>query len=167
LICSKWEEETNFTLEETQYKALYSRDVNNYLAVTGGKTKGKGIFTLDELSKNPQAPICVIAVMELLHKQIPIRRTIRDCGDVTKFLSVRTVNGGAVYRGKYLGRVVRWIYSTEGSQINYKKNGNKVPKSDGSRPIMELTGEFPKDLDYERYISEACDILDDIGVTKI
>lgn len=162
-ICFDWELTTNFELEETRYSALYSRDVNNYLAVTSYGSKGKGIFTLDALSKNPQAPICIIAVQEYLINQTPIEDTIKNCDDITQFLSVRTVNGGAVWRGQYLGRVVRWIYSTNGDIISYKKNGNKCPKSDGSRPIMEL-GDFPQDIDYDRYISDANEVLKDIGL---
>lgn len=166
-LCSDWEKETGFILEETVYKALYSRDVNNYLAVTEEYSKGKGIFTLDSIEKNPQAPIVIRAVKELLEKQIPVSETIRSCQDLKDFLTVRTVNGGAVFKDEYLGRVVRWIYSTDGETIRYKKNGNKVPKSDNSRPIMELSDNIPKDIDYERYIDEAMSILDDIGLTKL
>lgn len=163
-LCFDWEIKTGFILEETQYKALYSRDVNNYLAVTSKGSKGKGIFTLDELSKNPQANICIIAVKELLINNTPIKETIYQCKDIRQFLTVRSVTGGAVWRGEYLGRVVRWIYSKTGEAITYKKNGNKVAKSDGARPIMEL-GELPKDIDYKRYILESLSILDDLGLT--
>lgn len=165
-ICFDWELDTGFELEETPYKALYSRDVNNYLAVTEFGTKGKGIFTIDSLSKNPQAPICVIAVRNLLVEGKPIEDTIKECDDLTQFLHVRSVTGGAVFREEYLGRVVRWIYAKNGDTIRYKKNGNKVPKSDGSRPIMEL-GIFPEDMDYDRYIDESISILDDLGLTKL
>ena len=165
-LCFDWELNTGFELEETRYKALYSRDVNNYLAVTERGSKGKGIFTIDALSKNPQAPICVIAVRDLLVDGKPIANTIRECNDLTQFLHVRSVTGGAVFRDNYLGRVVRWIYSTKGDTIRYKKNGNKVPKSDGSMPIMELDS-FPEDIDYDRYIDEATSILDDLGLTKL
>lgn len=165
-ICDDWEYRTGFTLEETKYKALYSRDVNNYLAVTEESSKGKGIFTIDQLSKNPQANICVIAVRDLLVKGKPISKTIKGCKDVRQFLNVRTVAGGAVFGDEYLGKVVRWYYSTNGEKITYQKNGNKVPKSDGSMPMMTLT-DFPKDVDYERYIQESMTILETLGVTNL
>lgn len=165
-ICFDWELNTGFDLEETRYKALYSRDVNNYLAVTEKGAKGKGIFTIDSIGKNPQAPICINSVIDLFTKNIPIEKTIRECKDLTQFLTVRSVTGGAVFRNEYLGRVVRWIYSTNGEAIKYKKNGNKVAKSDGARPIMTLD-EFPNDIDYARYINEAMDILDDLGFTDL
>lgn len=165
-ICFNWELNTGFALEETRYKALYSRDVNNYLAVTEKGSKGKGIFTLDSIGKNPQAPICINSVINLLTKNIPIEKSIRDCKDLTQFITARSVTGGAVFRGDYLGRVVRWIYSTNGEAIKYKKNGNKVAKSDGARPIMTLD-QFPTDIDYARYINEAMDILEDLGFTDL
>lgn len=165
-ICFDWQLNTGFDLEETRYKALYSRDVNNYLAVTSKGSKGKGIFTMDSIGKNPQAPICINSVIDLFTKNIPIEKTIKDCKDLTQFITARSVTGGAVFRNEYLGRVVRWIYSTNGEAIKYKKNGNKVAKSDGARPIMTLNG-FPTDIDYARYINEAMDILDDLGFTDL
>ena len=105
-ICFDWELNTGFKLSETYYKGLYSRDVNNYLAITkDNKTKGKGIFTIDSLSKNPQAEINIIAIKNYLLDEIPIETTIKNCKDISKFIFSRTVNGGAVYKGEYLGRV--------------------------------------------------------------
>lgn len=175
-ICEKWEKETSFNLDEIKYKGLYSRDVNNYFAITElGGIKQKGIFTPPGLEKNPAAEIMVIAVEKLLSENIPIRKTILECKDITKFLHVRRVNGGAIWEDhvwgdKYLGKVVRWVYSTDGDKIVYKKpnkkgNHNKVPNSDGAYPMMDLEG-LPKHLDYERYIRESISILDDIGFTN-
>ena len=165
--CKQWEDKTRFELEETQYKALYSRDVNNYLAVTTcDKAKGKGIFTVNPLTKNPQAPICTHAISELLVHRTPIEKTIRECKDMTLFLRVRSVTGGAIYQGKSLGRVVRWVHTTNGDVITYKKNGNKVPLSDGSAPVMVLD-KMPTNIDYDRYIEDAKSILDDLGVTNL
>ena len=50
--------------------------------------------------------------------------------------------------------------------IEYKSNGNKVPKSDGGKPLMELPLEFPNDINYDWYIKEATDMLFDIGYYK-
>lgn len=165
-ICEKWQKDTNFVLEEKRYSALYSRDVNNYLAVPEDfldEPKGKGIFVLDDIQKNPAAQICVKAVIEYLVTGKDVKKTILESRDIRDFLTVRTVRGGGQWRGEYLGKVVRWIYSTDGDSIVYKSNGNKVAKSDGARPIMEL-GKFPKDLDYDRYIAEAFSILKVLGV---
>ncbi len=67
-------------------------------------------------------------------------------------------------KSAYLGKVVRWYYSKEGKPIYYKKNGNKVAKTDGCKPMMTLTNEFPKDLDYERYVDECHRIFKELGI---
>jgi len=163
-LCEAWESNTGFQLEETRYKALYSRDVNNYLAILEDMShKGKGIFAQSGLMKNPQGEIIMDAVVDYLKYDTPLEHTIKTCDDVTKFLTVRTVAGGAVWRDDYLGKVVRWYYSTDGDSIHYKKNGNKVAKSDGAKPHMEL-GIFPKDIDYDVYVEEALGVLADLGI---
>jgi hypothetical protein len=165
-ICLDWELETGLILEENRYNALYSRDVNNYLAIKDDSYKGKGIFTLDALSKNPQATITIKAVINyLIDATKTIEATIRNCEDLREFLVVRSVAGGAVYKDQYLGKVVRWIYIKEGDTIYYKKNGNKVAKSDGSYPVMDLNIEVKAEaIDYDRYVQESYDVLKDIGI---
>ena len=45
LIIERWEQQTGFITEETKYEALYSRDVNAYLAVKkDGTSKGKNLY---------------------------------------------------------------------------------------------------------------------------
>ena len=158
-----WEVDTGYELEETEYKAIYSRDVNNYLAVKlDGSLKGKGIFAETGLTKNPQTSICYTAVKEYLINETPVEDTISNCEDVTQFLSVRTVRGGAVWRDEYLGKAVRWYYSTDGESIHYKTGGGKVAKTDGAKPMMDLAGELPQDLDLSWYYNEANTILETI-----
>lgn len=228
-VVKMWEQRTGFETEETLYKALYSRDVNNYLALkaTGG-AKGKGAFGPVSISKNPTNAICNDAVAAFLEHGTPIEKTIRQCTDIRKFVTVRTVKGGAIkvtrtnfddgltpgmmkayllavgwqqavpgalkvarfarpvddaqftveaaYREhcghdeyEYIGKVVRWYYAEgESGALHYKTtntsgNRNKVPNSDGARPLMELPDEFPDDVDHGWYIAEARSILKDIG----
>lgn len=227
-----WERTTSFNTEETRYRAVFSRDVNNYVALKeGGGAKGKGAFAPVSIAKNPQNIICNEAVIALLDKGVPIEQTIRSCTDIRKFVTVRTVRGGGVqmlstryddsltpgrkrdallaagclqvvpgplstakfdwvpdgcgydvetaYRihcgednVRYLGKVVRFYigHSSLGA-IYYKdknKTGgrNKVPKSDCAVPVMELPDTLPNDINYEHYIREANDILNDIGASQ-
>ena len=96
-IVQWWENATGFSTEETRYRALFSRDVNNYLALKEkGGVKGKGAFASVSISKNPQNQICVDAVTALLDNGIPIETTICGCTDIRKFVTVRTVRGGSV-----------------------------------------------------------------------
>lgn len=96
-IVADWEQRTGFETEETPYSAIYSRDVNSYVAVKpGGKFKGKGEFGDVSLQNNPTCSICTEALVAYLTKGIPVEKTISSCRDITKFLSVRRVNGGGM-----------------------------------------------------------------------
>lgn len=178
-VIGQWEAATGFGTEETQYRAVYSKDVNNYVAIkTDGKVKGKGLYTcpwdgltegpaIFKLHKNPCATIVTEAVIALLRDNTPLEDTIRNCRDMRKFTSVRTVNGGANVNGVYLGKVVRWYYATNGRNvINYRKSGYKVPKSDNSKPCMELPDVFPDDVAHGWYIAEAKAVLNSIGYSQ-
>lgn len=169
-ICFDWMLDTSFELERADYRALYSRDVNNYIAVKkDGSTKRKGVFAEPGLMKNPEFTIVSEAVADYLATAKPIEETVRLCRDLTKFVAIRRVDGGAVWREQYLGKAVRFYYSTGVRQdecISYAKNKNKVPRSDGARPAMDLPAEFPGDVHYERYIALAQAALKDVGVTN-
>lgn len=171
-IIAKWEKRTNYKTEATPYKAIYSRDINNYFAVkTDGSVKRKGAYAVPGLreKKNPTNSICPEAVAEYITKGTPIAETIRGCKDITKFITVRKVNGGATKDGQYLGSAIRWYMSTATkTAIHYAKanksgNFNKVPKTEGAMPIMELGTKFPDDVDYWYYIQEARKMLIEIG----
>ena len=89
--------------------------------------------------------------------------TVRSCADIRKFVSVRTVTGGAVKDGVFLGKSIRWYYAAgEDGEIVYAKNGNKVPRSEGAKPIMDIPAAFPQDVDYDWYEREAERMLYDI-----
>lgn len=231
-IVAEWERITNFKMETTNYKALCSKDVNNYIAVKRPEdleegddaTKRKGLYAKPGLSKNPTAVIATEAVCAYLAHGTPIEQTIRECKDIQQFVSVRKVTGGAVsvaYRdpgehvaaevmqahlrdtgwrpagsgwlhvsdpanatpqgmltayatarwqpvsAEYLGGTIRWYYAEqpEGQvqRIIYAGAANKVPKSDGARPIMVMDGTIPADLDHGWYIQEANKILSTLG----
>ena len=179
-IISKWEGICGLETEETAYKATYSRDVNSYIAVKadGGDPeakrlderlgcKTKGTYSTGGMQKNPEHNICTDAVLEYIVNKKPIAETVKNCTDVRRFVSVRNVKGGAEKDGQYLGKVVRWYYAKgETGCITYKLNGNKVPKSDGTRPLMVLPGELPTDIDFNWYIAKANEMLVDCGAVK-
>lgn len=167
-ITFDWMLDTSFELEKSNYRAIHSRDVNNYIAVKlDGSTKRKGVYAEPGLSKNPEFTIVADAMAAFLATAKPVEETIRLCPDITKFVSIRRVEGGGVWRGGYLGKAVRFYYSTEVSpdeQISYAKNKNKVPKTDGARPVMTLPKALPADVDFERYVGLAREGLKDMGV---
>jgi len=151
-------------MEHGEYKALHARDVNNYVAVYDGYTKAKGIYAETTLSKGRSTPIVYTAVRKFLLDGTPLEDTIHGCKDMNEFVSARTVKGGGVYGEEYLGKMVRWYYSVKSTgYISYKLNGNKVPKTDGARPMMDMT-DIPQDLDHYWYVEEAITALKNLGV---
>lgn len=179
-IMSDWEFDTDYKLESNDYISLNSRDINNYIAVKPSYTdkngkfhpvssKGKGAYADQSehyyrLRSNPTNEICTIAVKEFLQTGVPIEKTIGQCTDIRKFLNLRTVNGGAVKSGVWLGKAIRWYYGVnELDAIYYATSGNKVPRSDGGVPLMDIPEKFPDDVDFQWYVNEAHDILKKIG----
>jgi hypothetical protein len=70
----------------------------------------------------------------------------------------------APQRPEYLGKVIRWYYSTAApGSIIYNTNGNTVSLSYGAKPCMVLPDEFPEDIDYDWYLANCESILRDIG----
>jgi len=185
-IIAEWEKRTNFKTEETRYSAVYSRDVNSYVAIKtdggdeearflderlGVKTKGayceRGSSLNSILSKNPEALVCSDAVISFLKNGTSIEKTIKECKDIRRFISVKNVKGGGVKDGVYLGKVVRWYYPKgETGFISYEASGNKVGTTDGARPLMDLPEELPNDIDYDWYINKAVEMLYQCGAKK-
>ena len=176
-IIWNWELDTTYELEESEYKILASRDVNNYVAITrANKVKTKGVFapsfyasdkpTQFMLSKNPSRYVTALAVIAYLQHGTPIEDTILLCKDIRHFVSVTKVTGGAVWRGKEIGKTIRFYNSTEvpkDEAILYALNGNRVGTTAGCKPLMDLPDEFPSDIDYQYYIDEAHKLLKSTG----
>lgn len=174
-ILSAWEADTGFTIERTSYRAIYSASVNSYVAIgDDGKVKRKGPLAdpwsdgdlRGQMSKNPQMTVCSEAVVRYLVDGIPLDETIHRCSDPRMFVTVIKVNGGALWRGQRLGRTVRWYWSTEGEQITYIDGPRRVARTEGARPLVELTSTLPPDLDHARYVAEARKIAADLGVPE-
>lgn len=173
-IIARWEKITQFETEETQYKGLYSRDVNNYIAIKlDGKCKTKGVYSEvgsalnSVLSKNPETLICSDAVQAYISKGVPVEKTISECTDIRRFVSVKKVKGGGHKDGVYLGKVVRWYYAQNvKGQIHYIESGNAVGKTEGASPIMDLPLCFPADMNFDWYFNAANEMLYDIGYFK-
>ena len=99
LLLHDWEALTGYELEQTEYKAIYSRDVNNYIAIAkSGKVKCKGVFAAPVPTASnwpaPSGQICVDAIIAHLTRGGPIEDVILSCNDIRQFIYVRAVKGG-------------------------------------------------------------------------
>jgi len=171
LICKQWETQTKFKLDETEYKSLYSRSVNDYIAVKpDGMTKLKGSFGPPTLRVNPHRNICVTAVVNFVVNNVPLIDTINADSlreNFYDYVTVKTVTGGASYEGKYLGRTVRFVYTKKGKDLRCVKNNNLVPMSSGAEPVMDLVEVEKYDIDLDKYIQESHKILCELGYFDI
>jgi hypothetical protein len=181
-ITDAWEQETGFDLEFAEYRSIYNESVNSYFAVKAdGSVKQKGPFAnpwregenglREQMMKNPQMTICTDAAIAWILDGTPLEKTIRASTDIRQFVTVVKDTSGSSWRGEYLGKVVRYIWSVDGDPIikgkpTTKGNFPKVPKTGGARPVMELPDEFPTDIDYDRYVEEARIILTKIGAVE-
>lgn len=161
---------SGFDFEYTPYRVLALKDVNSYFAITlDKKVKAKGIYAPPDIKKNQTAPICAKAVSQWLADGTPFEVTIAK-GSFVEFLSARTVTGGGVQGAKYLGKIVRWYYTTNKNYppLTYRENGNKVPKTEGARAAMVIdpVGQLPEDLDLTWYRREAISIAKNLGATE-
>lgn len=194
-IIGEWQAATGLKTERTNYAAIYMQSVNSYVAFKkDGEVKTKGFFAepgVSNTTKVPARAICADAAIAFLKDGTPVTRTVRNCTDIRRFVTVRNVKGGAVKYGyspmrqmlmnmgeepfenepdvkTYLGKVVRYVYAKgEPFAINYKDNGKKVADSDGARPMMTLAPMVPAWIDFERYEEEAIDMLRNVGVEYV
>lgn len=90
---------TGFEYEETPYRRVAMKDVNNYFAVTtDGKVKRKGLYASAGVheNKNPSMQVCSDAVAHYLAGEYEIEDYIRAQTDIRYFVEIRGVTGGGV-----------------------------------------------------------------------
>jgi hypothetical protein len=176
-VCGDWQKTTSLNLEETRYKSLYTENVNSYIAVKeDGSLKRKGSYIEGDLGHNPTIKVCIDAVIDYLLKGTSIEDTILNYEtEPQNFLMVRKAKNGGYWKDKYLGKIVRWYWSTSGEAIyrklekpELKKDGTPkknpiVAESEHAWPIMNLSDGL-KDIHYEKYIEYAYKMLENMGV---
>lgn len=114
---------TGFEYEETAYRTVAIKDVNNYVAITadrapvvispdgtiteckasGGKAKRKGLYASNRpeenplyLMKNPSMEICSTLAVDYLKSGIHPRDNIRNYTNVADYVAIRAVKGGGI-----------------------------------------------------------------------
>ncbi|WP_419636465.1 hypothetical protein [Thiolapillus sp.] len=166
-ICASWQSYTTLELDYTPYSHLLLSNVNNYVAITtDGVVKTKGArYSPASLRTLPHADICKTAVVKYLTDGTPLEVTIGNCADMRGFLLARTVKGGALWGSEKLGGVARWywgIWSTD--TIVYASSGNRVPSADRACPMMTIDDNALQNVDVDRYIDHAYELLEDGGI---
>lgn len=141
---------TSFEFEETKYRSISIKDVNNYVAVTTeGKVKAKGIYAKAGLMKNPTNEVCTLAAQAYLSTGRSIESFIREHlkpENFADFTQSRSVTGGAVqYAEKVL--VDDWYEGAPGEW--YRRawpQYTRAPVRRKSRPPAVEAGTNPTHL---------------------
>ena len=163
-IVKSWEDKVNFKTEEVRYKSLHNQSVNSYIAIKeDGTLKCKGLFGSDDISRNPAIKICKEAIFSYLLDKRKVEDTIMNAKqDPSNFIMVRKCAKGGYWKGEYLGKVVRWYWSTKGEPITNPK-GDKVANTDDAFSIMNMEDKIAN-IHYEKYIIKTYELLKTIGV---
>jgi hypothetical protein len=140
---------TNFEFEETKYRTIAIKDVNNYLAVTTeGKVKAKGIYAAGGLMKNPTNEVCTLAAQAYLRDGTPVDQFIHEhltSENFSDFTQSRSVTGGAVFYTD-IREVDDWINLERGAwyrQAWYDMGKERKPLKRVSRPAPVAAGDKP------------------------
>lgn len=91
-ITKEWQERTGFELEEDKIKAIYQKDVNNYIEIASdGSLKAKGGYLVRGVSKagafkvNNEANIIATATIKYFVDGIDPAETVLGCDDIKQF----------------------------------------------------------------------------------
>jgi len=112
---------TGFDYEETKYRAVAMKDVNNYAAITtDGQVKAKGLYASNRpeenslyLMKNPTMEACSRMAIEYIKDGVHPSDSIAKYTDIRDFVAIRNVKGGGVvYSG--IEEVDDWVEVEEG-----------------------------------------------------
>lgn len=183
-VCKKWEEDTNFELEFTEYQKYVRRDVNNYVTIkTDGSTKTKGVFeySINLLAPNPSLgyihPIVSEAIYNYYVNGIPVKNTIETCVDKHKFLitqkvakKFKTIAVSIKNNQEHieeLQKTNRYYVSTNGVYL-YKFDPDTFSKNSlVAGEYVTVTNEIEdfdfNNIKYQYYISEANKIIQQIS----
>lgn len=162
-VVADWERAVDLTIERSPYRALYRRDVNNYLAVSeDGTLKARGSF--GDGTKGDGAVVRQAAIGWLIHGIEP-SETIAKADQVHDFLFYqRTRSDAVLLHGNHeLGRIARWYVGFGGAPVRRRAlgavdGGTTVIHGHQARLAMDISGWTMADLvllDRSFYTAEA------------
>jgi hypothetical protein len=161
--------EYNLIWETDEYKFIYYKNVNNYIALTNsGKIKCKGEFVYEKvLDGSNDILIVPIAVKEYFVNNIPIEDTIKNHKNIYDFCSAKKIakNYRIVYNNETQQQLNRFFVSKKGSYL-YKQKADKttyehVFKDGGVILLNQKTDKTPQELqvDFSYYIRKAKEVI--------
>lgn len=171
MVKSWWEQTTKLELERNDYKTMFIRDVNNYVAVyMDGKVKRKGAYEY-KLGWHQNAGGLVIPKVaeKVLVEGAPIRQTIEQWPEPMDFMLRTKVprssylaiehdgkgsnlqNITRYYIAKGGGRLFKWMPPLKG-KAEWRKIG--IESGWGVQPCNHINDAHKLPIDYDYYVRE-------------
>lgn len=120
-LASAWEDLTGLTLEDVEYKAMYIRDVNNYIGeFTDGSVKRKGAYEYKlAWHQNHSALVVPKAAEAALVHGTDVAQFIRDHADLYDFMLRAKVprNNQLLFDGEQVQNTTRYHVANNGGQL--------------------------------------------------
>lgn len=135
-IVYKWEKRTGLSMTFDEYRKVFQKDVNNYVAVTpDGKYKSKGSYVKKQNSLDYDLPIVNKAMIEYMVKGIPVEETIDSCNELIMFQKIFKLTGKfkyAIHNGKSLSERCFRVFASKRKSDTYlgkqKTEGANIEK---------------------------------------
>ena len=179
----EWEERTRLHMSYDEFSSLWSKDVNNYVAIRpDGSYHSKGAYVKELSPLDYDLPIVNEAVKDYILRKIPVENTILGCTELIKFQKVVKLSSkyqwveheGNGHNEKFDNKAYRVFASldtNDGRLLKCKvtEKGDKKDKF-GNTPdhcfvengdITEM--KIPSKLDKQYYIDLAKNRLEDFG----
>jgi len=177
LARAAWQYRTGLNLEESVYKTMFIRDVNNYIGVyDNGTSKRKGAYEHDvEWHQNAGGLVIPKVAEKVLVEGAPIRQTVENWPNVMDFMlrtkvprsshlgleingvTIKIQNTTRYYIAKGGGRLFKWMPPLAKNPEQWRKIG--IESGWGVQVCNDIkdAGKLPIDFDYYvREIEKLC-----------
>lgn len=180
----EWEQRTHLHMSYDEFKCMWSKDVNNYVAIReNGSYHAKGAYVKELSDLDYDLPVVNAALKNYMIHGIQVEQTVLNCTDLRQFQKVVKLSskyqwveheqsGGNVKFDNKAYRVFASTDTRDGRLLKCKvtEKGDKKDKF-GNTPNHcfiengDVNGiEIPKKLDRQYYIDLAYKRLGDFGV---
>lgn len=169
-ICQEWEKMTGLTLEQNNYRRMFIRDVNSYLAeYENGDVKRIGAYEYElEWHKDHSMKVVAKVAEKALLSDAPIADTVRNWSNLNDFMICVKVPRSSYLEadGVQIQNTCRYYVSREGVELNkwmpplkgeteWRKIGVcKSRKVTVCNDLSVVSDDWKDHVDYDYYINE-------------
>lgn len=177
-IVFEWEQRTCLKMEFDEYKEIYQKDVNNYVAVPfEGKYKSKGAYVKKLNDLDYDMAIVNKAILEYMLHGIHPQRTVNECDDMRMFQKIVKLTGKYKYawhNGDELDEKCFRVFASTSKHDTYigkcKEQGATIEKFGNTPDKCFIVNDDVKEnamlnkVDKNWYINLAIERLNQFGV---